>query len=382
MNQQKMNALIMLGGLLFALSACSPSSVQTQQPEKASEAKALLTKASTTTPSPSRGCNANYNFEDAFYAGIGRLAPGKEQIGAYVRRIFQDSDGNIWFGTNQYGVGRFDGRALIYFSVEDGLGGTQITGIHEDKTGNLWFTTDGGVTVYDGESFKNYTKEDGLPSNWVWSILEDSKGQIWIGTLEGLCQFKDDHFVAIELPESNAPDPMGTLSINRIMCMTEDAAGNIWIGTDGKGMYHYDGAVFTSITSESGLAGNSISSIVPDEKGGLWLGSMYNGVSYYQDGKVQLQFKAHDTIGNDEVWKVYKDQQGEIWFSSEGFGVYRYDGEKLRNYSELEGLMVPAVQSIFEDRMGRIWVGGGGGLFRLDGEKFVNIKKGGPWDNC
>lgn len=36
--------------------------------------------------------------------------------------------------------------------------------------------------------------------------------------------------------------------------------------------------------------------------------------------------------------------------------------------------------SIYEDRKGRLWFGFAGGLYRLDGETFVNVTRGGPWD--
>ena len=65
--------------------------------------------------------------------------------------------------------------------------------------------------------------------------------------------------------------------------------------------------------------------------------------------------------------------------SSEGYGVYRYDGKSFTNYSEEEGLGVRAVQTIYEDREGRFWVGGGGGLYRFDGHSFINVTKNGPW---
>jgi len=38
-----------------------------------------------------------------------------------------------------------------------------------------------------------------------------------------------------------------------------------------------------------------------------------------------------------------------------------------------------AVQCTYQDRDGRLWFGGYGGLFRLDGERIVYVTTGGPW---
>ncbi|MBX2981523.1 MAG: hypothetical protein KF843_02525 [Flavobacteriales bacterium] len=53
--------------------------------------------------------------------------PAQEQISEYIRRMFQDREGNIWFGTNGDGVCRYDGRSLVYY-----LAGTTVRG---DRTG-------------------------------------------------------------------------------------------------------------------------------------------------------------------------------------------------------------------------------------------------------
>ncbi|MBK6381116.1 MAG: hypothetical protein IPF72_16110 [Chitinophagaceae bacterium] len=37
-----------------------------------------------------------------------------------------------------------------------------IFSVAEDKTGNLWFGTWGGVSKYDGQAFTNYTEKEGL----------------------------------------------------------------------------------------------------------------------------------------------------------------------------------------------------------------------------
>jgi hypothetical protein len=62
-------------------------------------------------------------------------------ISEFIRRIFQDTSGNFWFGTNGDGVVRYNGDALEYFSIKEGFGGHAVRGILEDKKGNVWFGT-------------------------------------------------------------------------------------------------------------------------------------------------------------------------------------------------------------------------------------------------
>jgi ligand-binding sensor domain-containing protein len=110
---------------------------------------------------------------------------------------------------------------------------------------------------------------------------------------------------------------------------------------------------------------------------------MHGGLSRF-DGTTFFSYNQKDgIIGNNEVWNVYEDKKGDIWFSSEGFGVYRFDGKTLTNFGEKEGLGIKAVQTIYEDSKGRLWIGGGGGLYRFDGkDTFFNVTRDGLTDGC
>ena len=44
----------------------------------------------------------------------------ESQIGEYVTSIFEDSKGNLWFGTLDKGIARYDGEKLKYFTTKDG----------------------------------------------------------------------------------------------------------------------------------------------------------------------------------------------------------------------------------------------------------------------
>ncbi|NMM50681.1 ligand-binding sensor domain-containing protein [Marinigracilibium pacificum] len=329
-------------------------------------------------------------FVKQFGAEFGIQSEQPEPIAQYVRRIYKDTKDNFWFGTNSLGLGRFDGRNLAYFSTKDGLSGNQITGIIEDHNGNIWMSTNGGVSMFDGKRFTNYTTEQGLTSNYVWSIFEDSKGIIWAGTGEGLCNIDPSSeldFSEFNFPKVKVQKSIPNKSAKRVSSIIEDNLGNLWFATDGLGVWKYNPTdnkkeKFTHFTQKDGLCGNSILSIIQDKNGNFWFGSRYGGISQYDGNSFKTFNSSNGYIGNDEVCAIYEDSKGNIWFSSEGYGIYRFDGKKLKIYGESEGLPIRAVQTIFEDNDGMYWIGGGSGLYLFDGNNFIHVSKNGPWGMC
>ncbi len=298
------------------------------------------------------------------------------QLCQHLRRIFQDSKGNLWFGTNVYGLMRYDGDTLVYFDEKDGLG--RITGIAEDKEGNIWLGTSGGLTKYDGKTFTNFTQKDGLLNNEIWSLLIDRNGIFWIGTNAGLSRFDGKKFTTISVPKAKVKELNVIYSADRITGIAEDKEGNLWFGTDGFGICKYDGKTFTNFTMENGLCDNTAHELMVDSKGNVWVGTFWGGVSMY-DGKKFMNFTKDGVISGVEVCGFYEDRKGNIWFAAENNGVYKYDGKTFTNLYKNEGLVTNAILSIFEDKEGRFWFGGWGGLFRYDGKTFCSVTKDGPW---
>lgn len=134
----------------------------------------------------------------------------KGLAGPAVLAIFEDRKGNVWFGNNGGGLFRYDGKSLTNITEEKGLNnvdfrvsgkpglGTlaRVYAINEDNSGNIWIgTVDAGVWRYDGNNLTNYTTKDGLPSNAVNTIYKDKKGELWFGTdSDGLCKFNGRTF--------------------------------------------------------------------------------------------------------------------------------------------------------------------------------------------
>ena len=135
----------------------------------------------------------------------------KGLAGPAVLGIFEDSKGRIWFGNNGAGLFYYDGYTLTNFTEENGLSnanfrasgkpglGTmaRVYSINEDTYGNIWIgTVDAGVWKFDGINLTNYTTKNGLTSNAINTIYKDKKGELWFGTdAHGICKFNGTGFV-------------------------------------------------------------------------------------------------------------------------------------------------------------------------------------------
>ncbi len=117
--------------------------------------------------------------------------------GPAVRAIFEDSQGNFWFGNNGSGLFKFDGKQLtnitITFHLDNEMfvlsgwskSGTmaRIWAIEEDNAGDIWVgTIDCGVWRFNGIKFINYTTNEGLTSDIIQAIYKDKNGKLWFGT--------------------------------------------------------------------------------------------------------------------------------------------------------------------------------------------------------
>lgn len=330
---------------------------------------------------PMLSISPSSDLEDTAVYGPQLPSYYSNSVSDYVRRVFQDRKGNLWFGTNTDGLAVYDGQRLRYITPKEGLSGSQITGIMEDNQGNLWFSTNQGVSKYNpsekestgGRTFQNFGEKEGLCNASIWSIFQDSKGTIWAGTLSGLCRLNGDRFESFPVPNAEK---------SWVRSITEDRMGNLWFATADKGAFKFDGTNFKQLSKKDGLCSNDLTTIMEDRKGTMWFGSMDGGLSQYNGKKFTNLLKGNG-IGNNEVWTIYEDRNGRILFSAEGFGIYSYtylEGTVI-HFGDEQGLHIGAVQSIYQDREGRYWIGGGSGLVLFDGNQlFMPVSKNGPWN--
>ncbi len=301
-------------------------------------------------------------------------------VSQYIRSIFQDSNGNLWFGTLGEGVIRYDEKTLTYFSNPDGFINNTVYAINEDRNGNIWFGTDQGVYKYDGKAFRNYNQKDGLSYLDISrkSILVDKSGTIWVGTHGGVFRYDE------------SADSLGgqcfilfqQLSQIDVAGIMEDKSGVIWFASSGSGVYRYDGNSITNITAKEGLGNNYAGGMAQDKDGNMWF-TMKNGFCKY-DGITFTEYLPEDGVSGNQFWGIYIEESGIIWVTARG-STTRFDPSvQLPNpkaftvFTTADGLNC-CVQSMFQDKSGNMWWGAGQGLYRFDGRRFYQVKKDGPW---
>lgn len=81
--------------------------------------------------------------------------------------ILADKAGNIWFSGNEHdngyggngGVWCYDGKVFKNFTTKDGMGDYGVWCIIEDRAGNIWFgTRNVGLYRYDGKTFTEFSE--------------------------------------------------------------------------------------------------------------------------------------------------------------------------------------------------------------------------------
>ncbi len=109
-----------------------------------------------------------------------------------VRSIFEDKEGNMWFGGYIGGLVEMrdpflPDQSVRKYTTANGLPDNSIRAIAQDAEGRIWIGTRFmGIAVLDRKKFTRISAEDGLISNGVWAVDPLPDGEILVGTQLGV----------------------------------------------------------------------------------------------------------------------------------------------------------------------------------------------------
>ena len=358
-----------------------------------------------------------------------------------VSKIKQDSRGFLWFCTAD-GVSRFDGYAFTNFTVNEGLPERHVNDFLETKNGAIYIATDAGLARLNPKGLAN-SKDNPLfsvilPDNpkakSIQVLFEDQNGTVWTGTSDGLYKLNEKS----ELETVNLGKLQTGVDVNRINTIIKDLRGALWIGTENSGLFRLlpNGEV-EQFTQADGLPDVSISILHEDKNGRIWAGFRQHFVAglvllvdaprknhpivedHYtkkdglpadwimdlfesNDGKFwigtsrglcewqgenktsvcKIYTKANDLCG-EEFWSITEDKDKNLWMGTR-CGAKKWTRYGFTAYSEADGMGLPLINSIFENRDGELFASFNSGtartVSRFDGEKFTLVKPNFPPD--
>ena len=294
-----------------------------------------------------------------------------DQVSTYIRCIFQDRDGNLWFGTTTDGAVRYDGHSLDHFNARNGFGSDWVNAIAQDAHGDLWFATRDGAVRYDGATFLRYTTTDGLASDHIWSMLVDRDDGLWFGTYEGVSRFQGGRFSAVPIPAADLSKHPYYEDPKLIQAIVQDKAGAIWFATK-VGAYRYSGDRLMRCSGPDSLCSDFVNTILQENSGRLLFGTRFSGLCAFMGNTLDTVFAE---LGNENVGMLYQQTDGTLWMGLNAVGLCRSDGATLTRYDADDGAGIRVVFCMLEDDRGRLWVGTGAGLYRYEGGRFTNVTK-------
>lgn len=296
-----------------------------------------------------------------------------------VNAVLQDSHGQLWLsnlstvyrmasGTNTFeaipsktlgSIGQHknypcaflsNGSEGIWIGTTDGLylvdqASSHFTSYPSDvpaqfvaraPTGDLWIGGEGGIASFNPHTHKytyyKYGRSDSskLPDRYVHGLLPSRTGDIWILLQQqGILRLNPKTGQTIRYKAG----PNGQLTSNEVQAIYEDKDGIIWIGTHLGGLNRFDPqtGLFTAITKQHGIRGNSVVGITSDNTGAIWI-STDKGLSKITPPTNSVRnFELYTGLpSNDFLQNAVFKHNNQLFFGSLN-GIVQFNPDSIRD---------------------------------------------------
>ena len=314
-----------------------------------------------------------------------------------ANRLLRDRDGGLWIGTVERGLIHVHHGRTDVFTKSDGLSGDVILSLFEDREGNVWVASTGGLDRFRELPIATVSVKQGLSSDATQSVLAATDGSVWVGSHQGLTKWKNGQAtifgMAIGLPD-DAPESMFQDNVGRIWASTRhglayfkggrfvlvegvpggevhfitgDNAGNLWLAEHQRLLHLREGRLVEQIPwTELGHPQTAAVLLSDPEQGGVWLGFWVGGgVWYLKDRQLKSSYTAADGLGEGGVTDLRLDRDGALWAATELGGLSRIKDGHIATLTNRNGLPCDAVHWAIEDDDRSLWLYTSCGLVRI-----------------
>jgi ligand-binding sensor domain-containing protein len=165
------------------------------------------------------------------------------------------------------------------------------------------------------------------------------------------------------------PRELSQYSVN---CMYQDVAGFIWLGTT-RGLYKYTGSQFQHYQAPLELTGMEVTSLFQDRQLRFWIGFQNGALAQLYNNQMQVL----DTTAGpaSPITAFAQDKNDRLWISTYGNGLYTYEGQKLRQVTEISGLADKDIYDMVIDSLQRIYLGTDNGIMVLPTDDLTQLQQ-------
>jgi ligand-binding sensor domain-containing protein/two-component sensor histidine kinase len=308
---------------------------------------------------------------------------------------YRDDSGDLWIGTNGYGLTRVHHCSLTTWRAPDDLPGDVINAIFQDRERSIWVGTEDGLLCLSQSTVVTLNMDDGFSENNLATAYLDRTGVIWLTTrTHRVFRLSHGRVTPFTLPADSANFTIWTVF--------EDSHGALYLGTGGHGFFKIAAGSFVGYSTKQGLRNNTVTSFFEDQRGILWIGTS-SGLSrwdgrrfrnyYLEDGLVYGYTRivtgdrngdllvgtdygvsrVHDDhivsdpllirAGREKIYAIHVDGSGAIWLGTRGAGLIRIGNGKVCWITTHFGLLSNSIYQLLEDANGGLWMSSPAGIF-------------------
>jgi signal transduction histidine kinase/ligand-binding sensor domain-containing protein len=275
-----------------------------------------------------------------------------------ITSVKSDSSGCLWIGTRGEGLLRVSGigenATVRRYTRNDGLSSDFVQSIFEDTEQNIWVGTQNGLNRLRRNRVLSLTQESGLISDTVTSIVAGGDGAVWLGTADGLERLREGQSAAYERGVS-------------ILSLLMDREQQLWAGTTAGILRWKDGRV---VRDSKHKAFTAVKVLVQDESGQVWFFDTEKGL--YREGDDHNPVAVTEPlVARQSITAMTRGPGGTLWFGFADGRIVEEQRGNFRTWSESDGLSGGAIHGLSVGDGDQLWVATERGLCFLEDSRFA-----------